>query len=416
MFPLVGAQPNRGSLFWRFPSGCRISFSHLQHEQTVLNWMGAEVAFIGFDEITHFTAYQFWYLLSRNRSTSGVRPYVRATCNPDADSWVAQFIEWWLDEDGFPIPERSGVVRYFVRVDDTVHWADTREALYEKFPHLAEMREKYGSEATKSFTFIPSRLTDNPALLEKDPGYLANLMALPLVERERLLGGNWKIRAEAGKVFNRAWFSVVPAAPAGGEDCRGWDFAATEKQLGKKDPDYTASVKIRKVNGRYYILDCTAEQIGVVASETALSNTTQQDATIAKMQGARFRVRWGKGRADAGKRDNRRLVQLLAGYDAAGDDETGDKVERAKGLAAQAMAGNVSIVAGPWNEMFLSHMHGQPDLPHDDIMDAATIAFRGLEDKGRFAHQTGGMFASLQGQKIQDNRPTSRRIRKRIVP
>ena len=55
-------------------------------------------------------------MLSRNRSTCGVTPYVRATCNPDADSWVAKFIEWWIDQDtGYPIPERSGKLRWFIR-------------------------------------------------------------------------------------------------------------------------------------------------------------------------------------------------------------------------------------------------------------------------------------------------------------
>jgi hypothetical protein len=47
---------------------------------------------IGFDELTHFSESQFFYMLSRNRSMCGVRPYVRATTNPDADSWVATFI------------------------------------------------------------------------------------------------------------------------------------------------------------------------------------------------------------------------------------------------------------------------------------------------------------------------------------
>ena len=49
-----------------------------------------------------------------NRSTCGVRPYIRATCNPDADSWVADFLSWWIDpESGHPIRERAGVLRYF---------------------------------------------------------------------------------------------------------------------------------------------------------------------------------------------------------------------------------------------------------------------------------------------------------------
>lgn len=70
------------------------------------------ICFIGFDELTHFSEAQFWYMLSRNRSMSGVRPYVRATTNPDADSWVAKLIDWWIDDvSGYPIPERGGVVR-----------------------------------------------------------------------------------------------------------------------------------------------------------------------------------------------------------------------------------------------------------------------------------------------------------------
>lgn len=60
----------------------------------------------------------------------GVRPYVRATCNPDADSWVAEFISWWIDpETGFAIPERAGVLRWFIRIGDTIIWGDSPEEL-----------------------------------------------------------------------------------------------------------------------------------------------------------------------------------------------------------------------------------------------------------------------------------------------
>ncbi|WP_325053334.1 terminase large subunit domain-containing protein [Sinorhizobium meliloti] len=67
---------------------------------------------ICFDELTHFSASSSRYMVSRNRSMSGVGPYTRATCNPDADSWVAELISWWIDQDtGLPIPERAGVLR-----------------------------------------------------------------------------------------------------------------------------------------------------------------------------------------------------------------------------------------------------------------------------------------------------------------
>ncbi len=39
-----------------------------------------------------------------------------STTNPDADSWVAEFISWWINwETGYPIQERSGIIRYFLR-------------------------------------------------------------------------------------------------------------------------------------------------------------------------------------------------------------------------------------------------------------------------------------------------------------
>ena len=74
-------------------------------------------------------------MLSRNRSTCGVKPYIRGTTNPDADSWVAPFIQWYWDADtGYPIPERSGVIRYFTRLGDEIIWGDTPEAVMAHSP------------------------------------------------------------------------------------------------------------------------------------------------------------------------------------------------------------------------------------------------------------------------------------------
>jgi hypothetical protein len=48
--------------------------------------------------------------------------------------------------------------------------------------------------------FIPSRLEDNPSLLEKDPGYRTRLLALPEHLRRALYDGDWDIYA--GQVFD----------------------------------------------------------------------------------------------------------------------------------------------------------------------------------------------------------------------
>lgn len=112
---IPGTQPLKSPKHhWTFAGGARLEFDYLARDEDVYNWQGAQICGIFFDELTHFTENQFFYMMSRNRSTCGIRPYMRATCNPDSDSWVAKFIEWWLDPaTGYAIPERSGKLRFF---------------------------------------------------------------------------------------------------------------------------------------------------------------------------------------------------------------------------------------------------------------------------------------------------------------
>src|ERR1700741_3202776 len=131
-YPRLGGMPHVGMREWRWPRGGRIKFSHLQFDSTVYDWQGAQIALICFDELTHFTAHQFFYMVSRNRSTCGVRPYIRATCNPDADSWVADFLSWWIDPaSGHPLREGAGVLPFFVRIAKKMVWPDQPEELME---------------------------------------------------------------------------------------------------------------------------------------------------------------------------------------------------------------------------------------------------------------------------------------------
>ena len=196
----LGAKMREGSdMDATFKSGASIRFRQLQHENTKYEYQGSQYAYIGFDELTHFTETQFFYLVSRNRSTCGIKPYIRATCNPDARSWVANFIAWWIGPDGLPIIERTGQLRYFVRrEDDTFAWADTKEELIAEFPHV-------DPNEILSVTFVPATLNDNKILMQKDPGYKAKLMSQPRVERERLLGGNWRI--SEGSIIDVEWLS-----------------------------------------------------------------------------------------------------------------------------------------------------------------------------------------------------------------
>lgn len=378
VYPLCGARPAKGVLEWRWPFAGMVKFSHLEHESTVYDWQGAQIPLIGFDELTHFTKGQFFYMLSRNRSTCGVRPYIRATCNPDADSWVASFIAWWIDQKtGFPIPERSGVIRYMARVGDAISWADTREELCERL--------NIAPDHVKSVTFIPAKLEDNKILMAKDPGYLANLMAQSAVERARLLGGNWKVRPAAGMYFRRAWCKVVDAAPADLDIVRYWDLAATEK-TDLNDPDFTVGLKLgrSRSTGRYCVLHCESMRVGPAKVREAILNT----ATI---DGRRVLVRFPQDPGQAGKDQAQGYVTALAGYDARSRRETGDKIVRFSGFSAQCEAGNVDILRADWNEELFDALEAFPDAAHDDHADACSGAFASLPVSGSIASAGAGM-------------------------
>jgi len=377
IYPHVNGRPAKAVLEWRWPFGGLIKFAHLEHEHTVYDWQGAQIPLICFDELTHFSKSQFFYMLSRNRSTCGVRPYIRATCNPDADTWVAEFIAWWIDQEtGFAIPERSGVVRWMVRVNDAIVWADSPE----------ELRERFGPGfEPKSVTFIPAKLEDNKILMAKDPGYRANLLAQSAVERARLLDGNWKVRPAAGAYFRRAWCKVVDAAPADLDIVRYWDLAATEK-TDLNDPDWTVGLKLgrSRSTGRYCVLHVERMRSGPGRVRVAIEHTASAD-------GRQVKIRLPQDPGQAGKDQAQEYITMLAGYDVRARRETGDKVTRFGPFSAQCEAGNVDILRGPWNDEFFDALEAFPEAVHDDDADACSGALASLTGSGYISSAGAGM-------------------------
>ncbi len=197
---IPGATPKESVSEWIFSSWASLKFTHLEYEKNMLDHQGLQYAFIGFDELTHFTKKQFFYLITRNRSTCWIKPYIRATCNPDPESWVKEFIEWYLDEDWYIIPERDWVIRYFTIDKNNVVWGNSPEEVMERCPHLFD--DWGGKELIKSFTFIEWSLEDNKILMEKDPSYKANLIAQDEAVRVALLGRCWKPVADNNSLMN----------------------------------------------------------------------------------------------------------------------------------------------------------------------------------------------------------------------
>lgn len=373
---ISGANPSASILNWGFNgSQARIKFSHLESDDAVYDHQGGQYAFIGFDELTHFTWKQFTYMLSRNRNAScGIKPYVRATTNPDADSWVASFIDWYIGDDGYPIMERAGRIRYFTIMDDEVIWGDTRE----------EVADKAGIDPVfvKTFTFIPASIEDNKVLLKNDPGYLANLNTLPLVEKERLLRGNWKIKHAAGLIFHRSQIEIVePTHPEASaitlKRVRSWDLAGTKITSESPDPDRTAGVLMGydTISKNVYILDLIHFADQAAAVRKAISDAAEADGKTCTVTIPQDPGQAGKDQADSIARElpRNKVVKIRP---------TKSKIVRSEPFASAWQNGRVKLVRGPWNIKLLTELEGFPDPNyHDDIVDACADAYNFLVEK-----------------------------------
>jgi predicted phage terminase large subunit-like protein len=375
MYPRFGGLAREHKLEFEFPSGMTVKFAQMQYAKDRFDWKGAQIPLIGFDQLEEFEEAQFWYLLSRNRSAlAGVKPYVRGTCNPvpeddETGGWLNRLIAWWIDPDtGYAIPERSGVLRWFVRIGEQIHWGETREVLIRQFQRFQD-----GDVRPKSLTFIPAKLEDNPALESKDPDYRAWLMSQPLVDRERLWKGNWKIRPTAGKIFNRAWFEVVEALPADVVAAiRYFDKAGTEG--GGK---YTAGVLMLKSRrGLYYIADVERGQWSAFNRENVIKQKADDDK---RRFDGRYAIWLEQEPGSGGKESAENTVLNLAGHVVKVERVTGDKLSRAKPFAAQAEAGNIKVLRAPWTEEYLKELHRFDGLSgFTDQVDGSSGAFNKL--------------------------------------
>jgi predicted phage terminase large subunit-like protein len=161
----------------------------------------------------------------------------------------------------------------------------------------------------------------------------------------------------------------VDIAPRCLNVARGWDLAATPATA-DNDPDFTCSTKLGVTqDGSYVVLDHTWMRGTPAEVERAMTNLSSQDGYMSK-------VAIPQDPGQAGKAQVASMVRMLAGYTVDFSPETGDKVTRFAPFSAQAEAGNVIILRGPWNERFFSMLEGLPEIPHcDDHTDATSRAF-----------------------------------------
>lgn len=174
-YPYFGAKYDATKHSWKFPSGAVQRFSYLQTDEDARSHDTAQYHYIGFDELTHFTEFQYTYMLSRvRRSTQELPVIVRGASNPGnvGHGWVRKrFVEPW-------------------------RWG--YKALYD-------------SRSETYRIFIPSKATDNPHIMENDPNYVNRLRLLPLAEQKAKIEGDWW--AYSGQVFSELRMQQFPGEP-----------------------------------------------------------------------------------------------------------------------------------------------------------------------------------------------------------
>ncbi len=156
IYPFFDAVYNEQKKRWTFPNGSIQSFNFCDTDADVFNFHSDNYDDICFDELSHFSEYQFTYITSRCRTTiPGCKALIRAASNPGHVGHV------WCKK------------RYIDPSKNSPTWTDP--------------------VTKKTMSFIPSRITDNPALMENDPGYMDRLRDLPEKKFRALAEGDWTI-------------------------------------------------------------------------------------------------------------------------------------------------------------------------------------------------------------------------------
>lgn len=153
LFPQTICKYKENKHRWIFANGSFIEFGYCDNEKDVTRYQGAEFDVIRFDELTHFTEFQYQYLISRIRGVNNYPKQIKCSTNPGGvgHAWVkARFID-------------------------------------NKIPG------KEYKDGKRTRIFIPAKVQENKFLMDADPEYIYRLEQLPEEQRKALLNGEWDV-------------------------------------------------------------------------------------------------------------------------------------------------------------------------------------------------------------------------------
>ena len=311
---------------WKFPSSATLTFGYIDSSKDKYRYQSAAFQYIGFDEVTQFEMLDYTFMFSRLRRSieSTVPLRMRCASNPGniGHQWV---------KDRF-MAEGSGRI------------------------------------------FLPARIKDNPHI--DHALYHASLAELDPITRLQIEEGDWSAR-HAGNKFQREWFEIVDVAPAECRKVRFWDMAATEPKKGR-DPDWTVGLLLGLTpDNMLYLIDVQRVRATPHATEKLITQMAELDTKQTPIRMEQEPGASGITAIDDYKR------RVLMGWDFKGVSSTGSKEVRANPVASQAEAGNIKLVRGPWNAIFLDETELFPAGSHDDQVDALSGALADMVGVGK---------------------------------
>jgi hypothetical protein len=164
IYPSVGGVFNDTKKKWTFPSGAVQYFGGADKEDDIRKFDSDQYNLISYDEATHFTEFQYSYLvMSRLRSRCADLPAIaRSGTNPGNVGhgyFKSRFVKPFKEGYKLLIDKKTGLKRIF----------------------------------------IPARIQDNPTLLANNPDYIKQLLSLSEAEKKAKLYGDWD--TYEGQVF-----------------------------------------------------------------------------------------------------------------------------------------------------------------------------------------------------------------------
>lgn len=360
--------------------GASIFFTGLDGQSGQDSLQGKEISAAMLDEATHLTESDIWWVSSRLRTNAKMQPNMWLTCNPDPDSPIAKWIDYYLypkgtiingvDVGGRPDPDKNGLTRYFVKLGSDMVWGNSLSELRIKYPELVDHNGEW-LEEPETFKFIGATCKDNPKMLEANPLYESRLMKMPRLTCERLLYGNWYAREEESGYFKREWTPTIDQMPTDVvRRVRCWDLASSIPSEVYPDPDYTVGVLIAKTRSGFYIVEDVQrfrkrageniqEIIRIAKEDNAMYGRVECYLPQDPSSGASVRIYHTQEFNKHGLVV--RFIKVLSSK---------SKLQRFEPFAASSENGLVQVLKAEWNDIYFSELEAfdgtRRSRRHDD--------------------------------------------------